>query len=919
MEENQVHLECKKTEEELRTMIQRLQLSKDSARIGIWDLDLRNNNLIWDKRMFELYGIQSKDFGGAYEAWKSGVHPDDIIKTDAEFQDAIAGKAEFHSQFRVVWPDGQIRFIEAHALVISNAEDAPERVIGVNWDITEKTQVEEALLENQKRYKKAQSMGQVGNWEYSPATTNFWASDEAKKIYGFHPDSIDFTTEMVESCIPERERVHQALVDLIEQDRKYDLVFDIITYDTGIRKTIHSIAEAERDAQGRAVKITGVITDITRHMQAEKALFISEQRYDLAMKASKDGLFDWNLLTNEIYYSPNWKKILGYKNNELPNDFSVWEKFTHPKDVKRSWKMLTEVINKKKDRFEMEFKMKHKDGHWVDILSRADAVFDEAGKAIRIVGTHIDITERKHVEVKLIAAKEEAEENEIKFRTLFNELKEGVTLTHNGVLVDLNDIMLSKLGFQNKAEVIGKSLLDFMTPESRQIALDEIKKVQGNKIKTSHTEFVFNSKDGTQFIVAMNGSKIEFKGKIYGLSVHHDITESKRVEAELVLAKEKAEESDRLKSAFLANMSHEIRTPMNGILGFTSLLKEPGLSGENQQKYISVIEKSGDRMLDTINDIIDISKIESEQVNVSVSDINLNEQLDELLEFFRPEAEKKHIHLSIMGKLPDQQFIIKSDKEKLNSILTNLIKNAIKFTHTGHIEFACSLSEYNEQTMVEFFVRDTGIGISIERQKAIFDRFVQADIEDKHAFQGSGLGLAISKAYIEMLGGEIWVESQEGLGSKFSFTLPQNANGVKTLPNIIVDTKPSNFQQSAEKRFKVLLVDDEEYVITYLSIILEDYVKELFVAKTGIEAVEMCHDNPDIDIVLMDIKIPEINGYEATRRIREFNKEVFILAQTAYAQTGDREKSIQAGCDDYIAKPIKKRKLLEIIGGRFRI
>lgn len=378
---------------------------------------------------------------------------------------------------------------------------------------------------------------------------------------------------------------------------------------------------------------------------------------------------------------------------------------------------------------------------------------------------------------------------------------------------------------------------------------------------------------------------------------------------ELKTAKEKAEESDRLKSAFLANMSHEIRTPMNGILGFTDLLKNPKLSGEDQKRFIEIIKKSGDRLLDTVNDIIDVSKIEAGQVKVVISDINMNNIIDDLFEFFLPEAKKRNIQLIISNQIPYEHANFKSDKDKLNSIITNLIKNAIKFTSEGCIEISCSIKNSEGKDKLEISVKDTGIGIPKNRQKAIFERFVMGDIEDIDVKQGSGLGLTISKAFVKMLGGEIWLESEEGIGSQFYFTIPYetNKNKIPKKTEEDVDNKLSE-----QKKLKILIVDDDEFVITYLVSIIEEYSKETLIARTGLEAVEACSKNPDVDIILMDIKLPEINGYEATRQIREFNKQVFIVAQTAYALSGDRDKCFQAGCDDYISKPIKKEVLKTI-------
>lgn len=248
---------------------------------------------------------------------------------------------------------------------------------------------------------------------------------------------------------------------------------------------------------------------------------------------------------------------------------------------------------------------------------------------------------------------------------------------------------------------------------------------------------------------------------------------AKRTE-ELLTAKELAEQSDKLKSAFLANMSHEIRTPMNSILGFAEILKESNLTGEQQREYISIIEKSGERMLNVINNIINISKIESGQMTCSVSETNVNEQVEFVYSFFAPEARQKGISLSFKTSLIPDEANIRTDREKLYAILINLVKNAIKYTDKGSIEFGYGLTgSDNEHVNLEFYVKDTGIGIAKDRQNAIFERFIQAEIADKMARQGAGLGLSISKAYVEMLGGKIWVESEVGKGSKFSFTIPK--------------------------------------------------------------------------------------------------------------------------------------------------
>jgi len=401
--------------------------------------------------------------------------------------------------------------------------------------------------------------------------------------------------------------------------------------------------------------------------------------------------------------------------------------------------------------------------------------------------------------------------------------------------------------------------------------------------------------------------------------------EKEKRAAELIVAKEHAEESDRLKSAFLANMSHEIRTPMNGILGFADLLKQADLSGEEQQEYIKIIEKSGARMLNIINDIVNISKIEAGQMEVYLSKSNINEQINFIYTFFKPEIEKKGIQFLVKKSLPDEKANITTDREKIFAILTNLIKNAIKFTTDGTIEFGYEIVSMIHESLIQFYVKDTGMGIPKDRQEAIFERFIQADIADKMALQGAGLGLSITKAYVELLGGKIWVNSEkENLpaalpadrhgkagGSVFYFTIPFNT---KTQEKRIIETPTAGeFDGNQLKKLKILIVEDDPTSFKLISIVTKKYCKELLRATTGIEAVEICSNNPDIDLIFMDIQMPEMNGYEATRKIRKFNKEVIIIAQTAFFLSNDRKLILKSGCNDYISKPIFKDELVALV------
>ena len=394
------------------------------------------------------------------------------------------------------------------------------------------------------------------------------------------------------------------------------------------------------------------------------------------------------------------------------------------------------------------------------------------------------------------------------------------------------------------------------------------------------------------FPVLINDKKMETV-----VVMHEDITTRVLAEEELIKAKEKAEEADRLKSAFLANMSHDIRTPMNGVLGFAELLKNPKLTDEKQAKYIEIIQQSGARLLNIINDLVNISKLESGQMEVVLTEVDINESFNYILNFFEPETNNKGLKLIAHFDDKSSTPIITTDKEKFLAIFTNLVKNALKFTKKGQIDFGY---EKQNERMV-FFVKDTGIGISENQQKIIFDRFVQADHGDEAFNEGSGLGLSISKAYIELLGGEIWFNSIKGLGTSFYFTLAEK-NSINTEEHSSIDNEQT--KSTKPLSLNILAVDDDDISLMFLANALEGYCKKIYLANSGKEALEQLLAHPNIDIILMDIKMPDMNGLRAAKEIKKLQSSIKIIAQTAYALEIDHAKYMEA-FDEYVTKPIK--------------
>ncbi|HKJ06971.1 MAG TPA: PAS domain S-box protein [Flavobacteriaceae bacterium] len=760
---------------------------------------------------------------------------------------------------------------------------------------------EQKLMESNRRFEKAQEMGQIANFEYDIAKKTYWVSDEGKRIYGYNVEIEEFSREDALKCIPDKERVQQAWVDLIEKDKPYNIEHEIRPVSGPASKIIKAIAEVVKDEAGNPIKVVGFIQDITKLKRAEEELLYNSyllQNISDAIIATDLELriTSWNKNAENMY---GWskKEVLGKNLDQLlQTEFIDETQEEAQKELlaNKNWQGLV--------------RQKKKTGEALFINVHVSLLEDEQGNTIGGLAVNRNVTERIKVEEKLSKSKEKLKESEKRLRDAQRIANIGnwfYNLTTGEV--QMSNQMYNLIGIDNEKDAQDVAQHEkYYTPASWQRFQKAIQKaIQKGKNYEIVVEFSdLNSE--FRYAIARGEPVFDETNKIVAIKgTLQDITERKNYENKLIKAKKKAEESDRLKSAFLANMSHEIRTPMNGILGFTELLQTPDLREDTREKYIEIIHKSGDRMLNTVNDIIELSKIEAGLTKVKKSEIDMSVELKNLIDFFQPQAEQKNLMLSLKNEVTS--LLIQTDKIKFESIITNLIRNAIKYTNKGKIEVSYGI----KNGFIQFCVKDTGIGVPQNRKNAIFNRFEQADIEDKHVYEGSGLGLAISKSYVEMLGGKIWVESVQGKGSSFYFKIPYLYKTTK--PDLKIKDKKTENNNKPLNQIKILIVEDDEVSADYLEIILNDFATNIIIANSGEKAIELIKVNPDIDIVLMDIKMPGISGIETTRIIREFNKEVIIIAQTAYSLSGDKEKVIAAGCNDYITKPVIKTELIGLI------
>lgn len=482
--------------------------------------------------------------------------------------------------------------------------------------------------------------------------------------------------------------------------------------------------------------------------------------------------------------------------------------------------------------------------------------------------------------------------------------------------VRVNHMMAKLLRVTHPDDAVGKSNKVFFTKRVARKMMEEDRAIleTGNPILDKIIYFEDEGVDG--FWMEKNKIPVRDERGVITMimGVFKDVSDLMRIENELKDARDRAEESDRLKTSFLANMSHEIRTPMNGIIGFANLLRDPRLEEDMRDLYLKHIDQSSNQLLNIIDDIIDISKIESGQLKICNTPVRINMVLDEIYSSFfhriRGDAPgQKQVDFKLEKGNESRDFTIVTDDFRLRQVFNNLIGNAIKFTREGFISFGYRLKD---QRFVEFFVRDSGIGIPHNKTRLIFDRFGQVNQGPTLQPTGTGLGLPISRSLVNLMGGEIWVESEPEKGSCFYFTLPMVQEEPLEEPRVLISNKNYNWSNK-----QILVAEDEELNWFFLREMLRQTGATIYRARDGNEVVLQARKLKP-DAILMDIKMPELNGIDAARKIREFNKKVPIIAQTAFVMTEEKEECMRSGCNHFVTKPIDRTTIMELIDSYFK-
>lgn len=674
-------------------------------------------------------------------------------------------------------------------------------------------------------------------------------------------------------------------------------------YHSTISNTVKSVSlktEPLTDDEGNIIGGVGIALDISEKEKVEEALLLTENRYKTLSNLTTDAA---SILTIEPDGSFNrkWlndKLILktGYELHEI-DTFEKWAKIVHPDDLKAYSESVKSIISGQKT--SLDFRIIDKKGNIIWINNTVYPELNNEGKVVGLISAVKDITQR-------ISAEHELKKQRNLLDLIIDNAPLGIWVTAlDGTYPLINRYFKNAIGFDSGNISI--------KPEELECCLrsDRYAKSSSEPI-ISEEEVTFT--DGKKHILQILKTSLQTQeGEDFGvLGIGTDVTDQKQYEKSLMLAITKAKEADNLKSAFLANMSHEIRTPLNGIIGFAKYLKDYPTPEDEYHNILDIICNSADHLLSIINDIIDISKLDAGQVKINSVSCNLNKLLDGVYSFFYANAfvpDKKDLNLRLSTSLPDHESTIMVDDVRLKQIFNNLISNAIKFSQRGQVEFGYSLIQ--DRTRLQFFVRDTGIGIPVEKQKIIFERFRQADDTTTREYGGTGLGLAISKSLVELMGGEMRVESKQGKGTVFFFSIPY-----KPVTDVSVDTPKDQSSKDFLNVFinkKVLIVEDDSNSFIFLKTLLENKKVKVLYAENGIQALDIVMNDKSIDLILMDLRLPVMNGYDAIKEIRKINQNIPIIAQTAHAFIEEKELCQKLGCNDFISKPIDPDALYSMV------
>jgi len=919
----------------------------------IWEIDTKGNFIYSNSLVKNISGFSSKEI-----ITKNILHIVDK-KHKENLTKILQKKIAQHqgwrnTEIKFTHKNGSIRYVESNSVPILNEKGVIKGFRGVNQDITKRKLEEkekEKLLTAVEQSPNAIIITDLeSNIEYINPTFENYYGYTLKEVKGKNPKILKSGHHSNSFYADLHKTINSGKIwkgEILNKTKKGNLIWVSVTIspmvnsfgkvvnyigvqqditkqkeiDTQLEKTLQKLKEKEAflnnifqtAAEGFWIINNEAITLIVNSKMCEildfkESEIIGKSIYDF-VDGENNKIFKEQLKLRDLGKSSSYEIDLTNKKGEnIPCLFSTSPIFDNDKTRIGSFAFVTNISGLKKAHIILEEKNKKLNALTFELSEKNRLLFESKKRYQDLFEQNpISLWEEDFTEVKKLLQKKIKEGVDI--ATYINKHPKFVENCLNTVkLINTNNATLKLIGEKSKKSLFEKLGHNF-TEKSIDTFKEELIAIALNK-KEFSAETEFLRSDGAPINAILKIVLIENDRAIVSVN---DITEIKKAKEklnkqyeELVITKEKAEESNRLKTEFLNNMSHEIRTPMNGILGFTDLLTNNDISPEKRNNFIQIILNSGNQLLHIIDDILEISKLGTKQVIAIDSEICINTLLVELFSAFEIKSKDTGIPLYLKKALSDSESTVFTDALKLNKILGNLLENAYKFTNTGFIEFGYKLVN----NWFQFYVKDTGIGVNPEKQEAIFERFSQEEKELSKKFGGLGLGLSIAKENAQLLGGNISLTSEKGVGSTFTVNIPYKP---------VYETDNSNATTNTiNKKTKtmILITEDEQTNFIFLETLLLDVLNldyTLHHAKNGQEAVDFCLANSNIDLILMDLKMPVMNGFEATKIIKDKFPKIPIIAQTAYSTDEDQKRAFDAGCNDFLSKPISKENLTLIL------
>jgi two-component system CheB/CheR fusion protein len=818
---------------------------------------------------------------------------------------------------------GKIRDVEVESGPL--VQSGKTLLYSIVRDITERKLMEQALRESEERYRSLVEDQVELISRFAPDGTFLYVNDGYCRFF-------DKTREELVGTKWQPVPLEEDLAAIQEQLARLSPHNPVVHIENRIRDArgkIRWMQFSNRgffNEEGTLKEIQSVGRDVTERKLLEQTLLDSQERLQLAIATANLGFFDWNTRTGETFLSPQWKMQLGYADEEVPNRLEEFESRLHPEE--RDW-MLSHVrayLENPYPGYQAEFRMRHRDGSYRTIFTRAELVEDATGARCRMIGTHLDITDRKELEKELVRVLEEAQQRTAELEAVMEQApvaiwissgRDASRIVGNPAAYELLRMPpgsnFSKTAPGREAPTHYQEMRDGRPLKPEELPAQRAA-AEGIVIKNFILDIQFD--DGTVKYVTGNAAPLRNpQGEIIGsVGMLLDATELTLAQKALKQAKEEAEIANRAKSEFLANMSHEIRTPLNGVLGMTDLALKKEIP-QNAREYLQIVKQSGKALLEIINDILDLSKIESGKFTLENRPFLLRESLESMFMSFLTSARAKGLsfHKAIDLSVPDH---LVGDAGRLRQVLTNLIGNAIKFSDKGTVRVSVKIDGQDtspESVRLHFTVSDEGIGIAADRLKDVFEPFEQAGLSSHAKYGGTGLGLSISRKLVDMMDGDIRAESVLGRGSTFSFSASFGlAEGTQH-----AHIKETSAAQASSGKLRILLAEDDLINRLYACELLEQLGHGVTVAHNGFEALEKLKTG-DFDLVFMDVRMPGMTGREALAAIRQGEAgpdkaRITVVALTAYALKSDRERLIEEGMDDYLSKPIDNDELDRVL------